>query len=61
VLFGLFMTANVAWPRAAVYDPAGGHWYLQYFSLLFLAGALLLGGLAYLRYRHVPGRVLDLN
>jgi len=47
VLFGLFMTANVAWPRAAVYDPAGGHWYLQYFSLLFLAGALLLGGLAY--------------
>ncbi len=61
VLFGLFMTANVAWPRAAVYDPAGGHWYLQYFSLLFLAGALLLGGLAYLRYRHIPARGVNVN
>jgi urea carboxylase system permease len=61
VLFGLFMTVNVAWPRAAVYDPAGGHWYLRYFSLLFLAGAVVLGGLAYLRYRRVPGRILELS
>jgi hypothetical protein len=34
-----------------VYDPAGAHWYLHYFSLLFVGGALLAGGLAYLRYR----------
>jgi hypothetical protein len=39
------MTVNLAWPRAAVYDPAGGHWYFQWFTVLFLlvtvgAGAL---------------------
>jgi len=61
VAFGLFMTVNIAWPRAAVYDPAGGHWYLRYFSLLFLAAALVLGGLAYLRHRHVPDRAVDLT
>jgi urea carboxylase system permease len=43
--YGLVMTVNLAWPRAAVYDPAGGHWYFQWFTVLFLlvtvgAGAL---------------------
>jgi hypothetical protein len=41
------MAVNLAWPRLAVYDPQGGHWYLQYFTLLFLAGALLLGVVAH--------------
>ncbi|CAM5743902.1 hypothetical protein SALBM311S_04493 [Streptomyces alboniger] len=36
LLYGLFMTVNLAWPRAAVYDPAGGHWYFQWFTVLFL-------------------------
>ncbi|WP_329130208.1 amino acid permease [Streptomyces sp. NBC_01476] len=43
LLYGLAMTANLAWPRAAVYDPSGGHWYFQWFTLLFLAAALTLG------------------
>lgn len=43
LLYGLAMTINLAWPRAAVYDPSGGHWYFQWFTLLFLLGALLLG------------------
>ncbi|WP_405733849.1 amino acid permease [Streptomyces sp. NBC_01537] len=43
--YGLVMTVNLAWPRAAVYDPTGGHWYFQWFTVLFLlvtvgAGAL---------------------
>jgi hypothetical protein len=42
---------NLAWPRAAVYDPAGGHWYLQYFSLLFVGGSLLIGLGAYALHR----------
>jgi urea carboxylase system permease len=46
--YGLFMAINMAWPRQAVYDPAGGHWYLQYFALLFLAGVAVLGYAAYL-------------
>lgn len=47
VLYGVAMAVNLAWPRASVYDPQGGHWYLQYFTLLFLGGALLLGVFAY--------------
>lgn len=50
--YGLFMAVNMAWPREAVYDPSGGHWYLRYFALLFCAGAALLGAIA---YRLAPG------
>ncbi|MCX4879622.1 amino acid permease [Streptomyces sp. NBC_00847] len=50
LLYGLLMTVNLAWPRAAVYDPTGGHWYFQWFTVLFLAVTLLAGG-AYRAYR----------
>jgi urea carboxylase system permease len=50
--YGLSMAVNIAWPREAVYDPGGGHWYLRYFALLFCAGAALLGSIA---YRLAPG------
>ncbi|WUH94450.1 amino acid permease [Streptomyces sp. NBC_00433] len=43
LLYGLVMTVNLAWPRAAVYDPSGTHWYFQWFTLLFLAAALVAG------------------
>lgn len=39
------MTVNLAWPRAAVYDPAGGHWYFQWFTVLFPAAATATGTL----------------
>ncbi|MCD7441964.1 amino acid permease [Streptomyces lincolnensis] len=45
LLYGLLMTVNLAWPRAAVYDPAGGHWYFQWFTVLFLGGTVGLGAL----------------
>ena len=48
VVYGLFMAVNMAWPRQAVYDPAGGHWYLRYFALLFCAVVALLGYVAFL-------------
>jgi urea carboxylase system permease len=51
VAYGFLQMVNLAWPRAAVYDPAGGHWYLQYFSLLFVGGALLVGVVAYALHR----------
>ena len=47
VAFGAFLMLDVGWPRASVYDPAGGHWYLQWFATLFVAGALALGALAF--------------
>ncbi|MFE0678222.1 amino acid permease [Streptomyces sp. NPDC058867] len=50
VLYGLFMVVNLSWPRAAVYDPAGGHWYFQWFTVLFV-GTALLGGAVFLRRR----------
>ncbi|MFG2556310.1 amino acid permease [Streptomyces sp. NPDC048581] len=50
LLYGLVMTVNLAWPRAAVYDPAGGHWYFQYFTVLFL-GVTLLAGVGFRAYR----------
>ncbi|OAH11232.1 amino acid permease [Streptomyces jeddahensis] len=50
LLYGLFMTVNLAWPRADVYDPAGGHWYFQWFTVLFL-GVTLAAGAGYRLYR----------
>jgi urea carboxylase system permease len=44
VTWGMFICINTAWPRAAVYDPGPTHhWYLHYFSLLFIAVALMVG------------------
>jgi urea carboxylase system permease len=43
LVYGLFMTVNLAWPRADVYDPAGGHWYFQWFTVLFLGVTVGLG------------------
>jgi urea carboxylase system permease len=51
VLYVLFMAVNIAWPRASVYDPAGGHWYLQWFAEIFVAGVAVLGIVAYLAVR----------
>ncbi len=44
VLYGLLMTLNLAWPRAAVYGT--DHWYFQYGAFVF-TGAIVLVGLAY--------------
>jgi len=46
VLYGLGMTINLAWPRAAVYGSA--HWYSQWSALLFTGVVALLGAAYYL-------------
>jgi urea carboxylase system permease len=51
IVYGAVMLVNIAWPRAEVYDPAGGHWWLQYFSLLFIAGTLIVGVIAFTVHR----------
>jgi hypothetical protein len=53
VVYGVLMMINLAWPRAEVYDVAGGHWYLQWFAPLFMLGAVVLGAavFAWLRAR----------
>ncbi|MFC5744360.1 amino acid permease [Actinomadura rugatobispora] len=51
LVYGLAMTVNLAWPRAAVYDPEGGHWYFQWFTALFLGATVLLGAVYRARRR----------
>jgi urea carboxylase system permease len=47
VLWGGFMTVNLAWPRNEVYNATEPfHWYLQYGGIL-LPGVILGGGFAY--------------
>ncbi|MFB7496678.1 amino acid permease [Streptomyces sp. NPDC056161] len=58
LLYGLFMAVNLAWPRAAVYDPAGGHWYFQWFTVLFL-GVTVTAGAGYRLYRRRQSTTRD--
>jgi amino acid transporter len=44
VVWGIVMALNLAWPRAEVF---GTEWYLRFFPELILAGALLVGAVAY--------------
>jgi urea carboxylase system permease len=50
VLYGLAMGINLAWPRAEVYNPGGGSWYLQWLAPLFVAGTIIVGALIYSRF-----------
>jgi urea carboxylase system permease len=52
VAYGALMMVNIGWPRASVYDPQGGHWYLQYFALVFVGGSLLVGAVGFWAVRH---------
>ncbi|MGH3429801.1 MAG: hypothetical protein ACRDQZ_19895 [Mycobacteriales bacterium] len=47
VVFGMFLLVDVGWPRAAVYDPQGQGWVLQYSAPLSVLVAIGLGFLAY--------------
>ncbi|MDT7669523.1 MAG: hypothetical protein QOC74_2306 [Pseudonocardiales bacterium] len=51
VLYGLGMAINLGWPRAEVFDPEGGHWYLQFLGPITLGVTALLGLVAYAAQR----------
>ena len=51
VAYGALMMINIGWPRASVYDPEGGHWYLQWFSPLLVAGSFAVGAAVFALYR----------
>ena len=48
VVWGTLMAINLGWPRMKVF---GTDWYLQYFPLLFLGGAIVVGAVAYVVQR----------
>jgi urea carboxylase system permease len=51
IAYGVFMTINLAWPRAEVYDPGNAGWYVHYSPELVL-GIVLVGGIiAYMSKR----------
>ncbi|MET9552368.1 APC family permease [Streptomyces sp. NPDC006645] len=57
VVWGLAMSLNLAWPRAAVYNATGPqHWYLRWGAFVFI-GIVALGGFAYYWFvqRHKTG------
>ncbi|OBI73058.1 amino acid permease [Mycobacterium asiaticum] len=54
VAYGAGMFVNLIWPRQEIYDPQGGHWYLQYFPLMFTAGTILVGALVYGAVHRTP-------
>ncbi len=56
VVWGVFMVVNMGWPRAAVYDPSGAHWYLRWFAPLLVTLVLVIGALLY-RLRQQPATV----
>ncbi|MGH3854528.1 MAG: amino acid permease [Pseudonocardiaceae bacterium] len=47
VTYGVAMMVNIAWPRQAVYDPAGTSWVLRYLALLFVAALVVLGAVVH--------------
>jgi urea carboxylase system permease len=59
VVYGVSMMINIAWPRQAVYDPAGTSWVLQYLALLFVAGMVVVGLIVHrmLRGRPAPAAI----
>ena len=55
VLYGVLMTINLAWPRAAVYG--SDHWYFQWGAILFTAVIVAIGAVILLitrRHRITP-------
>jgi urea carboxylase system permease len=57
VCYGVFMVLDMGWPRAEVYDPSGGHWYLKYFAVLFCGAAAAVGLAVYRLARGGSGAV----
>jgi urea carboxylase system permease len=49
--YGLVMAVNLGWPRAEVFDPEGGHWYLRFLGPLALGATVLVGLGCYLAQR----------
>ncbi|MGA9312555.1 MAG: amino acid permease, partial [Pseudonocardiaceae bacterium] len=56
VAYGVAMMVNIAWPRQAVYDPAGTSWVLQYLALLFVAALVVVGAAVHRVLRGAPAQ-----
>jgi urea carboxylase system permease len=57
VVYGAAMMVNIAWPRQAMYDPAGTSWVLQYLALLFVVALVVVGLVVHRALRGRPATV----
>jgi hypothetical protein len=49
ILYGAFVTIDVAWPRAVVYNPIGAqHWYYKWAAFTIIGLVILVGAVYYL-------------
>ena len=61
VIYQVVMVVNLVWPRAAIYDLAGGTWWLQWSALLFIAATLAAGAAIHWRNRVRHGGAIMLG
>ena len=61
IVYQVAMAVNLLWPRAAVYDPAGEGWVLQWSAPLFVLLVLLVGAVVHWRNRVRHGGVVVLG
>ncbi|GAB2721188.1 amino acid permease [Nocardia thraciensis] len=47
VVWGVVMSVNLAWPRAEVYAPDGGGWWMLWAAPLFVAAAVAIGAVVH--------------
>jgi urea carboxylase system permease len=59
VVWGVAMTVNLAWPRAAVYTPNGGGWWMLWAAPLFVALTVVVGAIVHRMVVVGPARNLD--
>ncbi len=56
VLWGVGMAVNLAWPRAAVYTPSGGGWWMLWAAPLFVALTVAVGAVVHRVVVAAPSR-----
>lgn len=61
VVYGLAMMINLVWPRSEIYDPAGESPLLQWFGVLFVSAALLIGVVVFLAKRRAYRAAIGLD
>jgi hypothetical protein len=57
VVWGIAMAVNLAWPRAEVYTPSGGSWWMLWAAPLFVVLVIAVGVVVHRFVNAGPRRV----
>jgi urea carboxylase system permease len=61
IVYQVAMAVNLAWPRAAIYDPDGKTWWLQWSAPLFILLVLVVGAVVHAQNRARHGGTIVLG